>query len=452
LLVSGPNAGGKSVCLKSVGLLQYMLQCGLLVPALSHSRFGVFQHIFIDIGDQQSIENDLSTYSSHLKNMGYFLKHSEPNTLVLLDELGSGTDPNFGGGIAEAVLDSLLEKDVWGVATTHYYNLKLFAENRAGIRNGSMQFDTKSLRPLFQLEMGKPGSSFALEIARKTGLPEKALQKAEQIIGKELTGLETLMKTVAEEKLQLAKKEKEFKEKQELLHVELNRYKQLNQQLEGRKKEIINQAKTEAAQLLKETNREIEKTIRHIQQSKANKTETRKVRGNLQQLAEKVKPEETEMPTPPVEFKVGDSVRIIGQEVSGKLMSIKGNSAMVQFGALQANLKLSQLVRSDLVDVVPPELKKAQAAGVNVMAKQANFNPVLDVRGMRAEEVEPLLIQFLDDAILLSQGQLKIIHGKGEGILRQVVRDRLKRTKAVASFADEHADRGGDGATVVVLK
>jgi DNA mismatch repair protein MutS2 len=452
LLVSGPNAGGKSVCLKSVGLLQYMLQCGLLVPVQSHSKFGIFQRIFIDIGDQQSIENDLSTYSSHLKNVGYFLKHSGADTLVLLDELGTGTDPNFGGGIAEAVLDSLLEKNVWGVATTHYYNLKLFAETRVGIRNASMQFDTKSLRPLFQLEIGKPGSSFALEIARKTGLPEKVLQKAEQIIGKELTGLETLMKTVAEEKLQLAKKEKDFKEKQEMLHVELNRYKQLSQQLEARKKEIIHQAKTEAAQLLKETNREIEKTIRHIQQSKANKNETRKVRGNLQQLAEKVKPEETERPTPPVELKLGDSVRIVGQEVSGRLLSIKGNSATVQFGQLQANLKISQLVRSDLVEVIPPELKKAHSVGVNVMAKQANFNPLLDVRGMRAEEVEPLLIQFLDDAILLSQGQLKIIHGKGEGILRKVVRDRLKKTRGVSLFTDEHADRGGDGATVVVLK
>ncbi len=452
LLVSGPNAGGKSVCLKSVGLLQYMLQCGLLVPVQSHSRFGIFRHIFIDIGDQQSIENDLSTYSSHLKNMGVFLQHSGPGTLVLLDELGSGTDPNFGGGIAEAVLDSLLQKNVWGAATTHYYNLKLFAENRQGIRNASMQFDTKSLRPLFQLEIGKPGSSFALEIARKTGLPEGVLQKAEQNIGKELTGLETLMKTVAEEKILLAKKEKDFREKQEMLHVELNRYKQLNQQLEGRTKEIINQAKTEAAQLLKETNREIEKTIRHIQQSKANKSETRKVRGNLQQLAQRMKPEEGEKPTPRVELKTGDRVRIIGQEVTGVLMSIKGNSAIIQFGPLQANLKLSQLVRSDLVEAVPAELKKAHSVGVNVMAKQASFNPVLDIRGMRAEEVDPVLIQYLDDAILLTQSHIKIIHGKGEGILRQVVRDRLKRTSAVASFSDEHADRGGAGATVVVLK
>lgn len=452
LLVSGPNAGGKSVCLKTVGLLQYMLQCGLLVPAKSHSRFGIFQHIYIDIGDQQSIENDLSTYSSHLKNLGYFLKQSNANTLVLLDELGSGTDPNFGGGIAQAVLDSLLERKVWGVATTHYYNLKVFAENKVGIKNASMQFDTNSLRPLFVLEIGKPGSSFALEIARKTGLPDSALQKAEQIIGKELTGLETLMKTVAEEKLSLAKREREFKEKQELLHVELNRYKQLNSELDTRKKEIINKAKTEAAQLLKETNREIEKTIRHIQENKAHKNETRKVRSNLQQLVSKVKPEESIHPTEAVELKVGDSVRIIGQEVSGKLLSIKGNSAMVQFGQLQANLKLIQLVRSDLAEVVQAELKRAHASGINVMAKQANFNPQLDVRGMRAEEVEPLLMQFLDDAILLSQSQLKIIHGKGEGILRKVVRERLKKTKAVASFTDEHADRGGDGATVVVLK
>jgi DNA mismatch repair protein MutS2 len=341
---------------------------------------------------------------------------------------------------------------VWGVATTHYYNLKVFAENKVGIKNASMQFDTNSLRPLFVLEIGKPGSSFALEIARKTGLPDSALQKAEQIIGKELTGLETLMKTVAEEKLSLAKREREFKEKQELLHVELNRYKQLNSELDTRKKEIINKAKTEAAHLLKETNREIEKTIRHIQENKAHKNETRKVRSNLQQLASKVKPEESIHPTEAVELKVGDSVRIIGQEVSGKLLSIKGNSAMVQFGQLLANLKITQLVRSDLAEVVPAELKRAHASGINVMAKQANFNPQLDIRGMRAEEVEPLLMQFLDDAILLSQSQLKIIHGKGEGILRKVVRERLKKTKAVASFADEHADRGGDGATVVVLK
>jgi DNA mismatch repair protein MutS2 len=451
LLVSGPNAGGKSVCLKTVGLLQYMLQCGLLVPAQSHSRFGIFENIFIDIGDQQSIENDLSTYSSHLKNMGFFLKNAHQKTLVLLDELGSGTDPNFGGGIAEAILDNLLSKSVWGVATTHYYNLKLFAENRQGIKNASMQFDTKSLRPLFELEIGKPGSSFALEIARKTGLPEAALQKAEQIIGKELTGLETLMKTVAEEKLQLAKKEKELKEKQEALHIELNRYKQLNSELDTRKKEIINKAKSEATLLLKETNREIEKTIRHIQENKAHKNETRKVRDNLQELAAKVKPDQNEVSIVPVELKVGDSVRMIGQEVSGRVISIKGNSVMVQFGQIQANVKLNQLVRSDLADV-PAELKRAHSVGVNVMAKQANFSPQLDVRGMRVEEVEPLLIQFLDDAILLSQAQLKIIHGKGEGILRKVVRERLKKTRGVASFADEHADRGGDGATVVVLK
>jgi len=450
LLVSGPNAGGKSVCLKTIGLIQYMVQCGLLVPMYEGSEVGIFENIFLDIGDQQSIENDLSTYSSHLKNMRFFLENAGAETLVLLDELGAGTDPNFGGGIAEAILSSLLQKKAWGVATTHYYNLKLFASNRADIRNGSMQFDTQKLQPLFHLEIGKPGSSFALEIAQKTGLPKATLERAEEIIGKELTGLETLMKTVAEEKQALQRSQREFAEKERKLNEERSRYQKLNAELDGKKKEIIDRAKTEASTLLKETNREIEKTIRHIRENKAEKKETRKVRQGLEELAGKVQPQQTKPNLPPQLLKEGDKVRLTGQEVTGTLVSIKGKQAVVEFGSVRSTVRLIQLVRSNLVE--PASVSKARSLGVDVMRKQSSFVSTLDLRGKRAEEVVPELDRFLDDAILLSQGELKILHGKGEGVLRKIVRERLKAVKQVASFADEHVDRVGAGITVVVLK
>jgi DNA mismatch repair protein MutS2 len=427
-----------------------MVQCGMLVPLYEKSSVGIFKSIFLDIGDQQSIENDLSTYSSHLKNMSFFLENATEDTLVLMDELGAGTDPNFGGGIAEAILSSLLQKKVWGVATTHYYNLKLFASNRSDIRNGSMQFDTKKLQPLFQLEIGKPGSSFALEIAKKTGLPQATIEQAEQIIGKELTGLETLMKTVAEEKQQLQKSQREFSEKERKLKEERDRYQKLNSELEAKKKEIIDRARTEASTLLKETNREIEKTIRHIRENKAEKKETRKVRQGLEQLADRVQPQAVKVNLPPQLLKEGDKVRLIGQEVTGTLVTIKGKQAEVEFGSARTTVKLNQLVRSDLIE--PTSVSKARSLGVDVMRKQSSFVSTLDLRGKRAEEVVPELDRFLDDAILLSQGELKILHGKGEGVLRKIVRDRLKTVKEVASFADEHVERGGAGITVVVLK
>ncbi|MBS1951170.1 MAG: Recombination inhibitory protein MutS2 [Cytophagales bacterium] len=449
LLISGPNAGGKSVCLKTIGLVQYMMQCGLLVPMYEQSVMGVFDSIFLDIGDQQSIDNDLSTYSSHLNNMNFFLSHANGSSLVLMDELGSGTDPNFGGGIAEAILTTLLQKKVWGVATTHYYNLKLFASNRTDIRNAAMQFDTTLLKPLFMLEIGKPGSSFALEIAKKTGLPQATLQRAEEIIGKELAGLETLMKNLAEEKQKTERRHREVLEKERQLNNETERYRKLNHELEARKKEIVNRAKEEAATLLKETNREIEKTIRHIRENKAEKKETRKVRHGLEQLAYKVKPVEQQQVVAE-KVKEGDKVRLMGQEVTGRLVSIKGGQAVVEFGTVRTTVKLNQLVRSDLAE--PASVSKARSLGVDVMTKQLSFSSTLDVRGKRAEDVVPELERFLDDAILLSQHELKILHGKGEGVLRKVIRDYLKRVKEVASFADERIERGGDGITVVILK
>ncbi len=453
LLISGPNAGGKSVCLKTVGLIQYMLQCGMLVPLHEKSSVGLFKDIFLDIGDQQSIENDLSTYSSHLKNMGFFLQHASGSTLILLDELGAGTDPNFGGGIAQAILEGLLKRNVWGVATTHYYNLKLFAGKTEGIRNGAMQFDTKKLEPLFLLEIGKPGSSFALEIARKTGLPSATIQEAETIIGKDLTGLEMLMKSVADEKQSLAKRDLEVRQKEKELNTTLEKYKQLSGELEEKKKEILNKAKTEASYLLKETNREIEKTIRHIQENKAEKKETRKVRQNLLGLIDKVKPTEGNVTLiENQEIKEGDKVRIIGQEVTGTVLSVKDNSAVVQFGDLRSTLKAKQLIHSHHVVAADSTTSRARQMGVDIHKKQSQFSTTLDVRGKRVDEVIPVLVQFLDDAVLLSQHELRILHGKGEGVLRSVIRDQLKQTKGIASFADEHVERGGAGITVVVLK
>ena len=301
------------------------------------------------------------------------------------------------------------------------------------------------------MEIGKPGSSFALEIARKTGLPQVTLQRAEQLIGKDLTGLESLMKRVDEQKQQQAKREMELQQREKSLTESVNKYKTLLHDLETRKKEIIDKAKTEASQLLKETNREIEKTIRHIKENKAQKNETRKVRENLKGLEEKVQPRHQPVKVEKNEpLKEGDKVRMIGQEVTGTLISIKGNNALVQFGDLRSNVKLDRLVRSDRAEAVVATTRPRP--GVDLLKKQSTFNTTLDLRGKRAEEVLPVLEQFMDDAVLLSQGELKIVHGKGEGVLRKIVRDKLKSMREVSSFADEHADRGGDGVTIVVLK
>lgn len=452
LLVSGPNAGGKSVCLKTVGLLQFMVQCGLLIPLSERSRVGIFRDIFLDIGDQQSIENDLSTYSSHLRNMAVFLESANDRSLVLLDELGSGTDPNFGGAIAEAVLQELLNKRVWGVATTHYYNLKLFAGQRQGIRNAAMRFDSEQLQPLYILDIGKPGSSFALEIAKKTGLPNSTLQKAEQLVGKDLAGFETLVRNLEKERHELGQKIKRLEREETELKQSLAKYQALSSDLESRKKEIILKAKEEAAGLLRETNREIEKTIRHIRENKAERKETLKVRQNLQALHQRVdqkKPEKTDKTRTPI--KEGDRVRIIGQEGSGVVIALKDKTASVQFGELKSLIQVNKLEK--VTATMEKEMSaRPRASGINLYEKQANFNPTLDVRGKRVEEVVPLLDQFLDTALLLGHGELKIIHGKGEGILRKVIREQLARVREVAAFQDEHVERGGDGITIVVLK
>ncbi|MFN4945494.1 MAG: endonuclease MutS2 [Chryseotalea sp.] len=444
LLVSGPNAGGKSVCLKTVGLLQYMLQCGMLVPMADHSRTGIFQAILLDIGDQQSIENDLSTYSSHLKNMKFFLQEANAATLVLMDELGSGTDPNFGGAIAEVILAQLLTKKVWGIATTHYYNLKLFAANAVGIRNGAMRFDEKELRPLYQLEIGKPGSSFALEIARNIGLPNVILAQAEAVVGSELTGFEKLARELEAEKQAQESKANALKSKEEQIKILQQRYQTLTDEVSEKKKQILQKAKEEAMQLLQTTNKEIEKTIRHIKENKAEKKETIKVRKSLQELSKKVNTNTLPKPEKKISWQEGDRVRLMGQHGSGVILELKGKNALVQFGELKTSVALTKLEKTD-----GPQQKelasKLKQSGINLYEKQSRFSPVLDLRGKRGDEAVQLLEVFIDDAILVSAGQLKILHGKGEGILRKLVRDKLKTYKAIASYADEHIERGGDG-------
>jgi DNA mismatch repair protein MutS2 len=451
LLVSGPNAGGKSVCLKTVGLIQYMIQCGLLVPLDEKSTAGIFSGMFIDIGDQQSIENDLSTYSSHLRSMDYFLRQASDSSLVLMDELGSGTDPNFGGGIAQAVLSQLVGNKTWGVATTHYYNLKTFAANTPGIMNGAMLFDTQNLQPLFVLETGRPGSSFALEIARKIGLPGETLQLAEQIIGADLAGLETLMKSVSEEKVKNVKMASELKQKESELNKLIANYEHLAAALESRKKEIIDRAKDEAQGLLKDTNREIEKTIRHIRENRAEKAETRKVRENLKHLEARVKkPGGHPKPVVAEKLKPGDKVRMHGQEVTGTLEEINGTNAIVQFGNLRSHVKVDRLVRSD--QKIEDKSQGTVSLGVDYQRRQSEFDSTLDIRGKRVEDVLPLITRFMDDAVLLSRSEVRILHGKGEGVLRKVIRDYLRDATQVSAIEDEHADRGGSGITIVKLK
>ncbi|MEX2233850.1 MAG: endonuclease MutS2 [Cyclobacteriaceae bacterium] len=452
LLVSGPNAGGKSVCLKTVGLLQYMVQCGLLIPLSDRSRVGIFCDIFLDIGDQQSIENDLSTYSSHLRNMTVFLESASEKSLVLLDELGSGTDPNFGGAIAEAVLQELVAKRVWGVATTHYYNLKLFAGQRQGIRNAAMRFDSQHLMPLYILDIGKPGSSFALEIAKKTGLPKNTLTQAEKLVGKDLTGFESMVRKLEKERQELSEKIRRMELQEAELKQSLAKYQTLSSDLETRKKEIIAKAKEEAAGLLKETNREIEKTIRHIRENKAERKETMKVRQNLQALNQRVNQKKTEKPEKSkTAIREGDRVRIIGQEGSGTVVALKDKTASVQFGEFKSLIHINKLEK--VTEAVEKEINpRPRASGMNLYEKQAHFNPTLDVRGKRVEEVVPLLERFLDTALLLGHGEIKVLHGKGEGILRKVIREQLRAVKQVATFHDEHVERGGDGITIVILK
>ncbi len=454
LLISGPNAGGKSVCLKTVGLLQYMLQCGVLVPVREDSKFGVFKDMFIDIGDEQSIENDLSTYSSHLNNMKHFTKFSGPSSLLLIDEFGTGTDPQFGGAIAEAVLENVVENKSWGVITTHYSNLKHFADANQGIINGAMRYNVEAMEPLYQLEIGKPGSSFALEIARKIGLNHNILKKAKTLAGVSHTDIDQLLLKLEREKSKSIELNKKLKQQENKLKQSTARYDVLNTELKADKKAIINKAKEEAERLLNSTNKTIEQTIRTIKESKADKNKTKIAREQVEVLKKKVKPEkriQDPMRTVSSEPQIGDQIVILDQQVIGTLVGFTGKDCAVEIGDLKTKVKRSRIAKLAQQNK-PNPTKKPSSKGVDLNQRRAQYSTTLDVRGKRAEEILPILQGYLDDALMFGIDEIRILHGKGNGVLRGLIRNFLKNEPYVQRAEDEHVERGGQGITVVQLK
>lgn len=463
VLVSGPNAGGKSVMLKTIGLVQYMAQCGLLVPASPDSKVGVFKNIFIDIGDEQSIENDLSTYSSHLTNMKHFVNFSNKFTLFLIDEFGTGTEPSLGGAIAESILEQLLRSKAYGVINTHYTNLKVFANKNSGTINGAMKFDAEHLEPMYELEIGKPGSSFALEVAQKIGLPKQVVDNAKRKLGTQQIDFEKLIKELEIERKVFADRNKEFVEKNQQLKNTLEQYTGLKSFLESEKKKILNDAKAQAKELLKETNRKIETTIKEIKEGKADKDITKLIRQELQEFETKElkleKVEEQKSASEEWELEKGDIaigsfVRIKGQATIGEVLSIKGKDAEIAIGELKTNVKLNRLEkmsRKEFREAVK-ESVKPRMTGIDLNEKMMNFSFNLDLRGKRGEEALGAVDSLMNDAIMLGYPELRIIHGKGDGILRNLIRQHLRSYKQVAGMSDEHADRGGQGVTIVRMK
>ena len=489
LLISGPNAGGKSVCLKTVGLLQYMLQCGMLVSMHERSHAGIFCHIFIDIGDEQSIEDDLSTYSSHLTNMKMMLKSCNGESLILIDEFGGGTEPQIGGAIAEAVLKRFNLKGTFGVITTHYQNLKHFAEDHEGVVNGAMLYDRHEMRALFQLQIGNPGSSFAVEIARKIGLPEEVIADASEIVGSEYIQSDKYLQDIVRDKRYWETKRQNIRKREKQMEDTIARYEQEIQELERSRKEILKKAKEEAERLLQESNAKIENTIRTIKEAQAEKERTRTARQELTDFKQQVenlekaaleekiarkmeklrekqerkkdkKAKQANAPETPVAPKVrpieaGDYVRIKGQTSVGQVMEISGKNAVVMFGLMKTNVKADRLERTDAPKAAPLSSKATFVSSETqdrMYEKKLNFKQDIDVRGMRGDEAIQAVTYFIDDAILVGVSRVRILHGTGTGILRSLIRQYLATVPGVAHFQDEHVQFGGAGITVVDLK
>ena len=489
LIISGPNAGGKSVCLKTVGLLQYMLQCGMLVPMHERSHVGLFGSIFIDIGDEQSIEDDLSTYSSHLTNMKIMMKNCNERSLILIDEFGGGTEPQIGGAIAEAVLKRFNIKGTFGVITTHYQNLKHFAEDHEGVVNGAMLYDRHLMQALFQLQIGNPGSSFAVEIARKIGLPEDVIADASEIVGSEYINADKYLQDIVRDKRYWEGKRQTIRQREKHMEETIARYQAEMEELQKSRKEIIRQAKEEAERLLQESNARIENTIRTIKEAQAEKEKTRLVRQELADFRESIdnltskeqedkiarkmeklkekqnrkkekkqngtkeQPavQQTPKATPITE---GCPVRIKGQSSVGEVLEINGKNAVVAFGRIKTTVKTERLERSN---AVPQKQESAKSSFVSnqtqdsMYEKKLNFKQDIDVRGMRGDEALQAVTYFVDDAILVGMSRVRILHGTGTGILRTLIRQYLQTIPGVRHFADEHIQLGGAGITVVDL-
>lgn len=492
LLISGPNAGGKSVCLKTIGLLQYMLQCGMLVPCGDSSQFGLFKGIFIDIGDEQSIDNDLSTYSSHLLNMKFFVKHAATDTLVLIDEFGTGTEPMLGGAIAESILEQLNQAGTSGIITTHYTSLKHFATSTEGIINGAMLFDNQKMQPLYQLQVGKPGSSFAFEIARKIGLPEEVLSKASEKVGQDHIDFDKHLREILRDKKYWESKRQKIRQSERKLEELMASYEQELQQSEKLRKAIVKEAKSKADDMLSNANKKIEYTIREIREAEAGKEKTREVRKELQEFREQLEVEkgkeeqkvekqlkeirrkgsELETRRPDLrqrskktmaqklvkedpEIRVGDMVRVEGQDAAGEVMEIKGKNYVVAFGMLKTNAKLQQLVKigsDEAGRLRTKDRSKVNLGDWNISTRRVQFRPDIDLRGKRANEAMEMVVDYIDEAIMVGARELKILHGKGDGILRQLIREYLHTVDLVEWYGDAQVDQGGAGITIVKLE
>lgn len=491
LIISGPNAGGKSVCLKTVGLLQYMMQCGMLVPMAESSRMGIFKSIFIDIGDDQSIEDDLSTYSSHLLHMKNIMRHADGASLVLIDEFGGGTEPQIGGAMAEAVLKRINAKKAFGVITTHYQNLKLLAKDTEGLVNGAMLYDRNEMQPLFQLRIGNPGSSFAVEIARKIGIPDEVIRDASQIVGQDYINADKYLQDIVRDKRYWENKRDAIHQHEKQLQQTIDRYEKEIEALKEEKREIIAKAKAQALEIINSSNAKIELTIKEIKEAEAEKERTRNARqelndfkqevreidpglfeGRIKRQMEKVKARQErkqkrkdEKAAKTTDGKaaepkknenqplgVGDFVVIKGQSTVGQINKINGKQAQVTFGSMVTNIALDRLLPS-----APP--KKEERADTfltrqtqnDIRDRKLEFRQDIDVRGMRGDEAVQAIMYYIDDALVSGVPRVRILHGTGSGILRSLIRQYLSTIAAVADFHDEDIRLGGAGITVVDL-
>ncbi|WP_158828550.1 endonuclease MutS2 [Mucilaginibacter lacusdianchii] len=452
ITVSGPNAGGKSVCMKTVGLLQMMVQAGLLIPADEHSTAGIFKQIFVDIGDDQSIESDLSTYSAHLSKMRYFVENANGKTLILIDEFGTGTDPQFGGPIAEAVLEALNQKRVRGMVTTHYSNLKVFSSNTEGIENASMLFDNVQMKPLYQLDIGKPGSSYAFEIAQKIGLPTHVLNLAKNKIGTSQKKVDTLLVDLEREKKEIYDTKLKLDRQQKRVNDLLTENEKLKSYLEENQKALIRDAKQQAKEIIVNANKLVENTIAEIKSNQADKEKTKVLRENLSREAEKntVKPQPKVVKTSAEdeELKAGDWVKLIDSDTTGQVIEIAKDNVIIAIGDLRTVAKRKRVQKVSRKDV-PKDIRRSFSSSTSDLA---GFSPDIDVRGMRGEDALHAIEKLMDRALMMNFGTLKIIHGKGDGILRKLIRGYFKKYDQVSRMEDEHPDRGGDGITYVYLK
>lgn len=480
LIISGPNAGGKSVTLKTVAIVQYMMQCGMMPTLYENSHMGLFRNLMIDIGDEQSIENELSTYSSHLSNMRSFLQNADRRTLFLADEMGSGTEPQIGGAMAQAILDTLGRSGAYGVVTTHYQNLKTFADNTDGFINGAMLYDRQHLQPMYRLEIGNPGSSFALDIAYKMGLPRDVIDKAKEIVGSDYINLDKYLSEIQRDRRYWANKRQNIREKEARIDAIIDKYEAQTGNIKEQRMAIIDEARREAREIVEGLNARIERTILEIRNSQAEKEKTKMLRADLREYAEsavngdpakddganklkplkrkkekKPKPAPASAPVvPPKELQAGDYVTLEGNPTVGQILSISGKKAEVAFGALRTFVELKRLKPGRK----PKQNALTGSSGISVTTsgdsreRQLNFKREIDVRGMRADAALQAVMYFLDDAIQFSADRVRILHGTGHGILKTLIRQQLQANTAVESFADEDIRFGGAGITVVNLK